>query len=203
MSHVTRTPRAITPAILTLARGLVQQPQLRFLRVSAVPGAALNECFEAVEKQVLECGGEVVYGWQVWEWPLVMVEAEFHAVWCSPEGELIDITPKGNSAIEILFLVDPERTYEGRQVSNVRHPLSADRRVIELIKVCEAEYEFMNRGSRSEQHGEIAIEGDEAREFLAIQEHRRVLVAELAGRRLGRNEPCPCGSGSKYKKCCG
>ena len=23
------------------------------------------------------------------------------------------------------------------------------------------------------------------------------------GRKLGRNEPCPCGSGKKYKKCCG
>jgi len=21
--------------------------------------------------------------------------------------------------------------------------------------------------------------------------------------RVGRNEPCPCGSGKKYKKCCG
>ncbi len=21
--------------------------------------------------------------------------------------------------------------------------------------------------------------------------------------KLGRNEPCPCGSGKKYKKCCG
>ena len=24
-----------------------------------------------------------------------------------------------------------------------------------------------------------------------------------AGRKVGRNEPCPCGSGRKYKKCCG
>ena len=24
-----------------------------------------------------------------------------------------------------------------------------------------------------------------------------------AGRKVGRNEPCPCGSGQKYKKCCG
>ena len=23
------------------------------------------------------------------------------------------------------------------------------------------------------------------------------------GRKIGRNEPCPCGSGKKYKKCCG
>ncbi len=25
----------------------------------------------------------------------------------------------------------------------------------------------------------------------------------LAGRKVGRNDPCPCGSGRKYKKCCG
>ena len=24
-----------------------------------------------------------------------------------------------------------------------------------------------------------------------------------AGKKVGRNEPCPCGSGDKYKKCCG
>ncbi|MBH9967305.1 SEC-C metal-binding domain-containing protein [Rossellomorea oryzaecorticis] len=23
------------------------------------------------------------------------------------------------------------------------------------------------------------------------------------GPSIGRNDPCPCGSGSKYKKCCG
>jgi preprotein translocase subunit SecA len=25
----------------------------------------------------------------------------------------------------------------------------------------------------------------------------------LAKKQVGRNEPCPCGSGKKYKKCCG
>jgi preprotein translocase subunit SecA len=23
------------------------------------------------------------------------------------------------------------------------------------------------------------------------------------GEKIGRNDPCPCGSGKKYKKCCG
>ena len=23
------------------------------------------------------------------------------------------------------------------------------------------------------------------------------------GKKIGRNEPCPCGSGKKYKQCCG
>ena len=25
----------------------------------------------------------------------------------------------------------------------------------------------------------------------------------VRGRKIGRNEPCPCGSGKKYKRCCG
>jgi uncharacterized protein YecA (UPF0149 family) len=28
-------------------------------------------------------------------------------------------------------------------------------------------------------------------------------VTSLEDRRIGRNELCPCGSGKKYKKCCG
>jgi len=28
-------------------------------------------------------------------------------------------------------------------------------------------------------------------------------VAVPAGKKVGRNEPCPCGSGKKYKHCCG
>jgi preprotein translocase subunit SecA len=27
--------------------------------------------------------------------------------------------------------------------------------------------------------------------------------AITAGETVGRNDPCPCGSGKKYKKCCG
>ena len=28
-------------------------------------------------------------------------------------------------------------------------------------------------------------------------------LEEFFSRKVGRNEPCPCGSGKKYKKCCG
>jgi uncharacterized protein YecA (UPF0149 family) len=27
--------------------------------------------------------------------------------------------------------------------------------------------------------------------------------AAAANQKVGRNDPCPCGSGKKYKKCCG
>jgi uncharacterized protein YecA (UPF0149 family) len=39
--------------------------------------------------------------------------------------------------------------------------------------------------------------GDPADQFTAIAEPYR------APAKVGRNEPCPCGSGKKYKKCCG
>lgn len=34
-------------------------------------------------------------------------------------------------------------------------------------------------------------------------ESGKVVTFRREGRKIGRNEPCPCGSGRKYKKCCG
>jgi preprotein translocase subunit SecA len=30
----------------------------------------------------------------------------------------------------------------------------------------------------------------------------KFVVKQLSSSKIGRNEPCPCGSGKKYKKCC-
>ena len=35
------------------------------------------------------------------------------------------------------------------------------------------------------------------------QQAQETLREEFGGRKIGRNDPCPCGSGLKYKKCCG
>ena len=37
----------------------------------------------------------------------------------------------------------------------------------------------------------------------ATQGEQRVKTIKLKKPKVGRNEPCPCGSGKKYKKCCG
>jgi hypothetical protein len=41
---------------------------------------------------------------------------------------------------------------------------------------------------------------DETIQEMLEREARQPLVRE--GRKIGRNEPCPCGSGKKYKQCC-
>ncbi len=38
---------------------------------------------------------------------------------------------------------------------------------------------------------------------LAQRDMYRSQMGSAAGGQIGRNEPCPCGSGKKYKKCCG
>ena len=37
----------------------------------------------------------------------------------------------------------------------------------------------------------------------ATARHSERAPYERAGPKVGRNDPCPCGSGKKYKRCCG
>lgn len=46
-------------------------------------------------------------------------------------------------------------------------------------------------------NGCTGIVGRAGREFLKRVENGRISA------KIGRNEPCPCGSGQKYKRCCG
>ena len=34
-------------------------------------------------------------------------------------------------------------------------------------------------------------------------QRKPVVKKSATSRKVGRNDPCPCGSGKKYKKCCG
>jgi preprotein translocase subunit SecA len=39
--------------------------------------------------------------------------------------------------------------------------------------------------------------------YQAAQDATRTVVAPRHVTKVGRNDPCPCGSGKKYKRCCG
>jgi len=53
-----------------------------------------------------------------------------------------------------------------------------------------------------EEHGsELARERQQAMEN-AGAEDRRIEPIRNRSQRVGRNDPCPCGSGKKYKQCC-
>jgi hypothetical protein len=43
---------------------------------------------------------------------------------------------------------------------------------------------------------------DEARKAAAERLRRHAVLPRRPGPKVGRNAPCPCGSGEKFKKCC-
>ncbi|HTD23452.1 MAG TPA: preprotein translocase subunit SecA [Terriglobales bacterium] len=59
--------------------------------------------------------------------------------------------------------------------------------------VDDLEQEFRRRKRRELEQARMAGAGDAQ----PVQQVRR------SGEKIGRNDPCPCGSGKKYKKCCG
>lgn len=197
------TPRSITTPIKSLCNDLVPNAQPIFLSVTPVSNAKISDCFVVVKQQIAKHGGTACYGWQIWELPSVFIEAEFHAVWRSPDDQLEDITPKNVPIQRILFLPDPNRIYEGCQIANERRSLSQNPVVIGYFKVWDAEFELMNRGSRAYQHGDIVLNLDERREYDEIQRQKAVLQSKLLPLvpEIGRNDPCWCGSGKKLKKC--
>jgi preprotein translocase subunit SecA len=48
-----------------------------------------------------------------------------------------------------------------------------------------------------------AMVDSSAEAYDAAQQATRTVVAPRSVTKVGRNDPCPCGSGRKYKKCCG
>ena len=49
----------------------------------------------------------------------------------------------------------------------------------------------------------IALEPDEPEDISDLEILLHPLKSRVVEKKVGRNEPCPCGSGKKYKKCCG
>lgn len=197
------TPAEMSRPLTVLCEDIVPGATPLYIDVRPLNGAPADECFPLVESQVATYGGDLVVGWTLWELPTLFVEAEFHAVWRSAAGELVDIAPKKSPTRRILFLEDPLRRYEGRQVNNVRRAASQDPVIIEYLTAFDAQFKLLNRGERAHHHGEIHLEGREAAEFDAIQKKLALFQLQLDSRlpSFGHYSPCWCGSGKKVKWC--
>lgn len=199
------TPATVSPAIRVLCDEVVYGSVPEYVECHPSDGAAVDDCFKTVEDHVRTQGGHVVIGWSIWEQPALFIEAEFHAVWGTDSDGLLDIARKKRPVPRILFIKDPTRRYEGRQVSNVRRPLRRHPAVLGFINAAEREFEFMNRGPRAHQHGDISVSGVEAIEYQRIQEEKRDYYLKMLRLHpeIEPYDPCWCSSGKKVKWCHG
>jgi hypothetical protein len=204
---LTRTPCPTDPHVKDFCRRVVTDAKPLLLPIVAEPGAEPLDCFNNVRRKVAKEGGRVVYGWAVWEWPGVYIEAEHHAVYePSPEhGRWMDITPSGLPGISSrVFIEDASAIYdfdnEGIRRDNHRHALKRDPLIQDFFAGAQAVNAAMNALPGV---GEIAVTPAEARKIQGLQMQQARLTFALAMKYLTRNDPCFCGSGKKFKACHG
>ena len=88
-----RVPDRITSPIRRLCNRIAPGETPVYVKVIVESGTDVNDCFINVENKIKRDGGKVQYGWVIWYLPGILMEAEFHAIWISPKGESIDISP--------------------------------------------------------------------------------------------------------------
>ena len=145
-------------------------------------GQPVNECFAIVEQQVATHGGQQLTGWAIWEVPGVFIEAEFHAAWQQPNGQLLCITPRMQRFPSILFVPDPTRKYTGRQVDNIRQALVKDHDVNRFLHLWRRRFEILNEGDLADQHGAVALGKKALREFQQLEKDMAHLQRRLERR---------------------
>lgn len=95
------------------------------------PEGQMLQCFLNVPEKVGRDGGAMVSGWEISQLPMIYLEARFHAVWKSPAGQFVDVTPEELGQTRILFLPDVHRKYAGREVPRRRFSLAKDTALVE------------------------------------------------------------------------
>ena len=198
------TPSKITPEILDLCDRIVAGGTPEFVAHVPARGAIVRECFPNVTAHVRAEGGSLVYGWAIWEWPGVFIEAEHHAVWKSPNG-LIDITPHEYTTNGVLFLADPTATYDFDGFSrrnNIKRATTDFPAVAEYLDISDLMFRTLEDASVGKEYR--LSHGDLFR-LQAMEDRKTQLKANIyfhlaEGKRP--NDVCFCQSGIKFKKCC-
>jgi len=191
------TPDNISKPIIKLAKQLVASPYLIYVDVIPEPSFLINECYENVRIKIQRDGGNIQYGWQIWEWFNVYIEAEFHAVWLSPSNQYVDITPKAAHVTKILFLPDPNRTYNNRSIDNERRPLRQDKLIRDFLRTSKEINRMKMKGEVPNNPNKTFVDQSDY-EYWAIlhDDLMKMLINNLT-----ENSPCFCGSNKQYKHC--
>lgn len=148
-------PKLIKPYVIRFAREVVRNALALpvYVPCQTERGAPNGECFDIVKVRVSAAGGDRVLGWSIWERPRVVIEAELHAVWRSPEVVLVDIAPncRGVPMPRICFVEDPDRTYRCVPVDNVRRALRNDKDVQRWLALYAERFRVLSNGEGEDQ----------------------------------------------------
>ncbi|MEN6411953.1 MAG: SEC-C metal-binding domain-containing protein [Veillonellales bacterium] len=196
-----RVPKKLTKEIEKLCYEINPGEQPVYIPVDNKTVVASDaDCVEMVALKMLKDGGSFQFGWAIWEWPDVMLEAEFWAVWVNDDGQLVDVTPRGRGE-NLLFIIDNKTKFEGKPIDSMLKPLIEHPLVLEYIninkKIWQQADALTEAGKSAMAICEILAPVIDKKDAL-----EREIEEKISGG-IGRNDLCPCGSGKKFKNCCG
>ena len=178
----------------------------------------MSQCWNNVPLVIEKDGGEIVPGRIVWiEASGKWLHLEAHCCWRTPDGTVVDPTPKGDKEQVIAFVEEPLK-WDGHLIVSRYHCFTNEPAVVEFLELTQQ----WNSIQSQLKQGEVRRLED----FTPAEQdvYRRMGLASLRlicpmlcellsaaigstirkGRQhVGRNETCPCGSGRKFKRCCG
>jgi hypothetical protein len=172
------------------------------INVTKVDGSIVNDCFNIVQEKVINDGGKMVIGWQIWKSPF-LIEAECHAVWEDEMEKLWDITPKVNNAKNILFLEDDSILYENKQINSVRLNITENELVDQFIETFNAKFRFLNKGDWAQMYDLTDVMSDFEKEMLNALYIAQNGIAQILNKGGNLNSKCFCNSNKKYINCHG
>jgi len=187
------TPGQITQEIEAFCTRISSINEPVYVPVFPQHGCVKGECYSNVNSVISKSGGNIILGWAIWRWANILIEAEAHAVLETIDGKLVDVTPDESN--QILFLKDPNLSYSGCPINSIRCALTESPLVTELIELMDFRDSLITiKGSN-----EILLTDEVRLKLIRLHEIQQILQQPV----MSINNLCQCGSGAKYKKCCG
>jgi hypothetical protein len=180
VDSLTRPPQEITEDVQSFARQLSPDRQTCFVPIDTAAWAESNECFAAVEKKIEQDGGEMVHGWGIAEWPNIRLVAEFHVVWRSEEGELLDVSVHPPEHETTLFVPAQEVEYTGKLVPSRFYKLWESDVLDEWRDLHQEQVEIRNRNFHD--GVTVLIAGQDAKDherFHELERYRKSILLPL------------------------
>jgi SWIM/SEC-C metal-binding protein len=105
-----------------------------------------------------------------------------------------------NLIIEVLNGEKMEKLFDGKKTTKLgteKNPANVNVQTKERVKELEAVF------AENGWNYKIELEPEKPEDITDLEILLNPQKTRIAEEKVGRNEPCPCGSGKKYKKCCG
>ncbi len=90
-----------------------------------------------------------------------------------------------------------ENDWQKLQILNSEHGTNTDQEGIVEFKAY-----YKDAKGRNQMHHERSVFLKEGENWFYLEGEIDPLSVPISENKINRNEPCPCGSGKKYKKCC-